>query len=172
MTTMVRQGPAETAKALGELGAVMQQELRLLEELRQALRRQRDGVAAGDAPAIEDSVAAVGRTLLTLDASRRRRGSLVALLAGADGSLEQVERAIGMPLPASMLESRAALRRAAESVQREVRTNQTVLRRCLEAGDAFLQELFATASDRTPTYDAGAATAEGPGRPVLLDRTA
>lgn len=161
-------------RAMSELSGALRHELRLLEDVRHALQRQRAAVAANDVEAIDDSVAAVGRTLFTLEEARRRRAGLIRQLLGnlGDGSIEELERALGATLPAPIAETRAAVRRAAESVRREGLINQTVLRRCLEAGDAFLQDLFAASGDRTPVYDARAAQGDAPSRPVLLDRTA
>ena len=158
---------------LAELTAALVHEHRLIEELREALVRQRAGVAADDPAAIEHSVHAIGRTLLTLDEARRRRVSLTALVGGRAGATLADLDATVEALPASFAAAREAVRRAAEATARDVAINQTVLRRALEAGDAFLQQLFSSASDPMPVYAPGPRPTETrPGGGLLLNRTA
>jgi len=169
-----RAGSRETAvgSRLEELAAALAHELRLIDDLRQALLRQRTAVAADDPDAIESSVQAIGRTLLTLDEARRRRGALVALVAGSDAvALADLESRLGFPLPAGLIAAREAVRREAEATTRELAINQTVLRRALEAGDAFLQQLFSSTVDPTPTYAPGPRV-ETRSSGLLLNRTA
>jgi hypothetical protein len=158
---------------LAELTAALVHEHRLIEELREALVRQRAGVAADDPAAIEHSVHAIGRTLLTLEEARRRRVSLTALVAGRAGATLADLDASVETLPAAFTAAREAVRRAAEATARDVAINQTVLRRALEAGDAFLQQLFSSAADPMPVYAPGPRAA-GPhaGGGLLLNRTA
>lgn len=157
---------------VGELVGALQQELRLIEELRQALLRQRAGVAADDAQAIESSVHAIGRTLLTLEEARRRRGTLTALVAGRPGvALADLEQHLGA-LPAGLVAAREAVRRGAEATALDVAINQTVLRRALEAGDAFLQQLFSSTGDPMPVYAPGPRAGEARPSGLILNRTA
>jgi hypothetical protein len=140
---------------LDELAAALIYEARVIDELRQALLRQRAGVAADDAEAIESSVHAMGRTLLTLDEARRRRAALTTLITGGDAApLDNLEASLGMPLPASLLAARAEVRHSAVLAAQDVAINQHVLRRALDAGDAFLQQLFSAAGDPSPAYHA------------------
>jgi hypothetical protein len=159
---------------LQELAAELERETALVEQLRDALVQQRAGVAASSAEAVEASVDAVGRILLTLEEARRRRAALVGALAG-DGppALDRIEAALRAPLPATLEQARARLRRAAREVTMETAINREVLRRALEAGEAFLQELFSSADAPAPVYhapDAGEPKRTAAG--VLLDRKA
>jgi hypothetical protein len=154
------------------LATALAQEERLIHELADVLERQRAGVAADDAAGIDDSVRALSRTLLMLDEARRQRTDLVEQLTGdADLPLASLELRLGGSLPASVLAARQRVREAAERAAREVRVNQNVLRRAIEAGDAYLQALFASAGDGTPVYSPGARGAE-PRQGLLLNRTA
>ena len=123
--------------------------------------------------AIESSVHAIGRTLLTLEEARRRRGTLTALVAGRPGvALADLEQHLGA-LPAGLVAAREAVRRGAEATALDVAINQTVLRRALEAGDAFLQQLFSS----TGRPDAGLRArvpvpAEARPSGLILNRTA
>lgn len=138
---------------VNELTGALCQELRLIDDLRQALLWQRAAVAADDPGAIEASVHAIGRTLLTLEEARRRRGALIALLAGsATIALSELDSHLGIDMPESFALAREAARRAAAATARELATNQTILRRALDAGDAFLQQLFSSTTDPMPVY--------------------
>jgi hypothetical protein len=163
--------PSVIGRRLQELTASLQGEARLIEELGAALERQRGGVAADDAAAIETSVQAVSRTLLTLEAARRRRVELTEHLAGREGAgLDELERELGRALPAPLVQAREAVRRAAAAVQRQAAINQTVLRRALDAADAYLQALFSGAAEPSPVYQAAARPAEHRPSGVLLNR--
>lgn len=169
----VRERSGAPLDALGELADALAVEVRMIDELRQALLRQRSGVAADDPAAIDDSVSAMARTLLTLEEARRRRLALTGqLVGGAPVPLTELARVLGPALPAPLAAAIATVRRAALDVAREVAINQHILRRALEAGDAFLQQLFSGAAP-APAYgtrDRG--TDAGPASGVLLDRTA
>ena len=66
--------PASTVR-MADLAQALLYEANVIDELRQALLRQRAGVAADDAEQVEASIHAMGRTLLTLEEARRRRGA-------------------------------------------------------------------------------------------------
>jgi len=149
--------PARSHQRLDELTGALGHELRLIDDLRQALMRQRMAVAAGDPGAIESSVQAIGRTLLTLDEARRRRGALIALIVGnATVALADLEIHLGFSAPGDLVTAREAVRRAAEATSRGLAINQTILRHAAEAGDSFLQELFSTAWAIQPRLENGA----------------
>jgi hypothetical protein len=147
MLSLVMEGPegegaVATSARLSDLACALVQEQRLIEELRQALLRQRAGVTSGDPEVIDRSVYAIARTLLTLDEARRRRASLTAAVSGRPGlALSELESFVGV-LPAALLDAREAIRRAAEATAHDLAINQRVLRGALDAGDAFLQQLF------------------------------
>lgn len=160
-------------RRLDDLTAALAHELRLIDDLRQALLRQRAAVAADDPEAIESSVHAIGRTLLTLDEARRGRMALIALVTGNGAiGLADLEAHLGFTAPESFSAVRDAVRRAAEATARELAINQTVLRRALDAGDAFLQQLFSSTADPMPAYSPGPRNAEPQPGSLLLDRTA
>jgi hypothetical protein len=143
-------------RRLDELTGALRDELCLIDDLRQALMRQPVAVAADDPEAIESSVQAISRTLLTLEQARRRRDALITLIAGnAAIALADLETQLGFPAPDDFVAAREAVRRAAEATSRELAINQTILRRALEAGDAFLQQLFSNTADPTPAHTPG-----------------
>ncbi len=145
-------GPSSTIR-MGDLAQALLYEANVIEELRQALLRQRAGVAADDAEQVESSIHAMGRTLLTLEEARRRRGALTALISGSDPTpIEKLEVMFGGVLPPELENARSKVKRAALATAQEVAINQHILRRALEAGDAFLQRLFSMAADPAPSY--------------------
>ncbi len=139
---MFRPGGAAVLR-LDELESALSEEQILIEDLGQMLRRQRAGVAAADPDVIEATMQAISRTLLTLDEARRRRTALITLLIGNPGvALEDLQRHLAIPLPTGFTEARERVRRAGEAIAGDVAINQDVLRRALEAGEAFRQRLF------------------------------
>jgi hypothetical protein len=132
---------------LDELESALSEEQVLIEDLGQMLRRQRAGVAADDPDVIEATVQAISRTLLTLEEARRRRTALITLVIGTpDVALEDLQRHLAIPLPVGFMEARERVRRAGEAIAGDVAINQDVLRRALEAGEAFRQRLFSGAA--------------------------
>jgi hypothetical protein len=156
MLSLVMEGPAgggavATSARLTDLAEALVQEQRLIEELRQALLRQRAGMATGDPELIDGSDYAIARTRLTLEEARRRRASLAIAVVGRPGvALSDLESFVCV-LPAPLLAAREAVHRAAEITAQDLAINQRMVRQALEAGDAFLQQLFASAADNRPS---------------------
>jgi hypothetical protein len=149
MLSLVMEGPAgggalATPARLTDLQGALIREQRLIEELRQALLHQRAGVAIGDPELNDRGVYAIARTRLTLEEARRHRASLITALVGRPGvALSNLESFVGV-LPASLLAAREAVDRATEVIAQDLATNQRIARHALEAGDAFLQQLFSS----------------------------
>ena len=135
MLSLVEEGSASgregtVHRRLDDLTSALGHELRLIDDLRQALMRQRMAVATDDPGAIESSVQAIGRTLLTLEEARRRRSALIALMVGnATTALADLEIQLGFPAPNDFVLAREAVHRAAEATSRGLATNQSILRR-------------------------------------------
>jgi len=174
MTVDPRTRPGSYAAHLSELASAMTDEAHLIGELRGTLRRQRTGVADSDVDAIEDSLQALGRTLFTLDEARRRRVAITATLTGHEiVSHEDLESLLGRPLPEPVASASLAMKRAALQASEDVAVNQQVLKRALEVGETFLQQLFATAGDPLPGYPHSERRADQPAPTgVLINRTA
>ena len=148
---------------LEALTRALEHECRLVEDLRRALLRQREGIAADDREMVEASVHAMCRTILVLEEARRGRIALTELLGGPVPPAD-LEHTLAAVLPPSFRAARAALRAAAQATAREVATNQNCLRLTLQADDAFLQQLFSSLTDPMPVYGTGAAAAPLPDR--------
>lgn len=161
------------SERMDDLVQALTHEASIIEDLRQALLRQRAGVATDDAEAVETSIHAVGRTLLTLDEARRHRTTLTALVAGEQTSIDKLETLFGGVLSPELESARTRVKRAALQTSQDLAINQHILRRALEAGDQFLQRLFSMANDPAPGYqrsDSGSETTPRSG--LILNRTA
>jgi hypothetical protein len=142
-------------RQLDELAATLDREQVVAEELRGALIAQRSAVAANDPGAMNAGLEIIGRTLFTLEEARRHRGEILTMLAGdARLPLDRLEQALGRPLPAAVHDARRRLCRTVERVANEARINHRVLQRALEAGNAYLHQLFTAAETPSPVYHA------------------
>jgi hypothetical protein len=159
---------------LADLADALLYEAGVIEELRQALLSQRAGVAADDPDLVESSIHAMSRTLLTLDEAKRRRSALTALIAGGDPTpIERLEHLLGGVLPREVEEARAMVKHSALLAAQDVAINQHILRRAMEAGDVFLQRLFAMAGGPAAGYQRGERPTESaPQSGLILNRTA
>jgi hypothetical protein len=157
---------------LRELTRALEREVGLVSGLRDALQRQRAGIAANDTDTVQSTCDEIAHILSALETAREGRGrALEALTGDPNAALSSLERFVAGAMPAPLAAARRALRAAAESAATETATNHVVLQRTLEAGEAFLQALFSNASDPDPVYRAGERRAEGdPG--FLVDRKA
>jgi len=179
MSSATRQQPNSGTDAVRSartinLVAALQQEDVLIGELQGALERQRAGIADDDPQTVDSSTQAVARTLLSLDEARRHRVAVTAdLTDGMSADLNTLEDVLGGPLTPELKQARRSVRRAAERAAVDLRINQSVLRRALEAGDAFLQRLFSTVGDPQAVYDpAEPGTEQSTASGMLLNRTA
>jgi hypothetical protein len=162
-----------SAERMDDLAEALAHEATIIEELRQALLRQRAGVATDDADAVENSIHAVGRTLLTLDEARRRRATLTTLVSGENTSIDKLESLFGGTLSPELENARHRVKRVALQTSQDLAINQHILRRALEAGDQFLQRLFSMGNDPAPGYQRADSGADGtPRSGLILNRTA
>lgn len=158
--------------ALGELTRALEREVATVSELREALVRQRAGVATDAVESVHAACDDVARLLVAIEAARRHRVMrLESLSVSGDARLETLELALGHALPTPLAEARAALRHEAAAAAREAGINRVVLQRTVEAGEAFLQALFSNAGGPDPVYRAGERR-EDDGAGLMLDRTA
>jgi hypothetical protein len=104
-------------------------ERRLLEELRAVLCRQRDAVDADDLQAVDDTVFATHRVLVTLDEARQRRRHLNTLIGESkDLGVHALDIVLGTRMTPELYAARDALRHSAQELSRDVAVNRRVLR--------------------------------------------
>lgn len=157
MAADVRGGDgARRDEALAELARALTREAGVVRDLREALLRQRAGVAADAVADVHVSCDDIARVLVTLDSARRHRATVLgSLVRETPATLEALARELGGSLPPELAEAALALRREAEATAGEAAVNRTVLQRTVEAGEAFLQALFTSTTPPDPVYRHG-----------------
>jgi hypothetical protein len=142
-TTEHPTGPTTPPSRLADrLADTLRSEAALLTELSATMQRQRDAVARDDLDSIDESVFATHRVLTTLGETRRRRRMLAELLGeNSDLSLSALERYFRGAPPANVRAATDELSEAARNLQRQVDLNRRVLRRAIEASDAYVRSL-------------------------------
>jgi flagellar FlgN protein len=154
------------------LADALASETRLIEELIAIMRRQRAAVAVDDLHAVDSSVFATHRVLVTLKEARRRRHALNRMLGEReDIPLDAMENVLGQRMTPRLGELRDALQLSARDLSRQVTINRQVLRGALAGGEAYLRTLTGTPAPTTYTATSNAAPDATPDG-VLLNRTA
>lgn len=140
---------------LHDLAGALGRETVAVRDLREALVRQRAGVASDSTSAVHASCDDISRILVTLDTARRHRAALLgALVTAVPATIDALVAERG-PLPQPLTDAIAELRAEAEKTAHEAAVNRRVLERTVEAGEAFLQALFTTANPHDPVYRPG-----------------
>ncbi|MEP6619471.1 MAG: flagellar protein FlgN [bacterium] len=140
----------------------MASETRLIDELIAIMQRQRKAVAMDDLQAVDDSVFATHRVLVTLNEARRRRHALNRMLGEReDLSIDSLDDVLGSRMTDRLRSLRELLQQAARSLSQEVSVNRQVLRHALAGGDAYVRAL--TGAPPGPvTYGSQPASASAP----------
>ncbi|HTR79270.1 MAG TPA: flagellar export chaperone FlgN, partial [Gemmatimonadaceae bacterium] len=138
------------------------------EEIIAIMRRQRTAVSADDLQAVDDSVFATHRVLVTLNEARRRRRAINVLFGEReDLPITQLDAVLGAKMTSQLSEAREALHATARKLSREVAMNRGILRQALASGDAYARVLTGAQAD--PVYTAGQAPRRAGGA-NLFDR--
>ncbi len=145
-------------------------ERRLVEELIAAMHQQREAVAADDLAAIDDSVFAVQRILLTLGEARKRRRTLNVRLGQSESlALRDLIEQLGPHATAALRDARDALQAAATRLSRDVATNRQLLREALASGEEMVRTIAGVPAEKAGY---GASPPSGPGAAYLVNRKA
>lgn len=164
---------AEPSSKIDDLADAFETERRLLDELARVLSRQRDGLAANDMAILDESVFSAQRVFLTLQQARRRRRTLLEMVAGeSDVQLGELEGALDHHMTPQLAEARDELLEAAHRLQGEVNVNRRVIDGALAVGEQLIRTL-AGGSEAAPAYAADASVHEKgtPGAPGGLLNT-
>jgi hypothetical protein len=146
-------------------------ERRLIDELIAVMRRQRSAVGEDDLQAVDDSVFATHRVLVTLSEARRQRRNLNALIGQReDLGIHSLDEALGSRMTDALREARDELHNSARSLSREVALNRRILREALAAGDVYARTLAGAEAVDTPTYGTRTPTPARSHPAALLDR--
>jgi len=144
-------------------------ERRLLDELIAVMRRQRDAVGHDDLQAVDDTVFATHRVLVTLSEARRRRRTLNTLIAQReDVGIHTLDEILGPRMTPALRDARDELHDTARLLSREVAINRRILRDALANGDEFARTLAGVM--QSPAYGTPAAPTVRAQSTSLLDR--
>ena len=134
---------ADSGEDFEALGRGLSVEADLLRDLKTALIAQRAALAADDTAGLEEVVNHIGRTLLTIREARRQRALLIELVVGGpNASLADAAAKIGGDAAQQFRGRCRDLHDLAVSVSRELTINQAVIRRAIESGEQYLQQLL------------------------------
>lgn len=159
---------SHTAATVIALADALRVEERLLGELTEIVRSQREAVARDDVDALDDSVYATHRILRTLGEARRQRRALNHLLGESDDlSLQALSDAFDGHPPELVSRSIASLSTVANTLHREVEVNSRVLAHAIHSGDQLVRVLSGVA-DAPSGYTPSVSPAAGR---TFLDRT-
>ena len=154
---------ADNAEEFEALSRGLSVEADLLRDLKAALIAQRAALAADDTAGLEEVVNQIGRTLLTIREARRQRALLIELVVGApNGGLADAAARLAGEAAKEFRTQCRDLHELAVSVSRELTINQAVIRRAIESGEQYLQQLLTV-----PAAD-GYSERPGEGRSGLL----
>lgn len=124
------------------LAETLRTECRLLRDLAAVLERQRAAVQSDDLGGVDESVFAAQRVFRTLAEARRRRRSLLELLAGdPDVGLSEMDTALGPLMTVRIRDARDELRDAAGNLETHLGRNRELLRTALQAGDRLIRAM-------------------------------
>lgn len=114
---------------IDSLAEALVAERRLIDDLLGVIYRQRDAVAADDLQAIEDSMFATHRLLVTLAEAKSHRRALNARLGQSeDVGILALDKALGSRMTPQLLAARDGLHDAARKLSHEVAINRELLR--------------------------------------------
>ena len=154
--------------------SALEEEVGLLDRLRDIFATQRDALAAGDPGALDDGVFAATRVMRTMDEARRRRRKLTVSLLGADVDFEEWDAVLTGPKNRPIRIAQDQVRAAAARLRSEVRVLRQVLQVALSDNRRYLETLLgqgaAAPATPQPSYDTVAAK-DALGAGAVLDRT-
>jgi hypothetical protein len=136
--------------ALDALCDALLSERKLIDDLTEVVLRQRSAVAIDDLQAVDDSVFATHRLLLTLGEARKRRRSLNAMVGCKEETgVKHLEDALGKWMTPRLRQAREELQIAAGRLSREIGINRRILREAISNSDSFVRAVVGAPTDAT-----------------------
>jgi flagellar FlgN protein len=134
--------------ALDALADALVSERKLIDNLTDVVLRQRAAVGVDDLQAVDDSVFATHRLLLTLGEARKGRRSINAM-AGCreDLGVKHLEEALGDWMTPRLRSAREELQTAAARLSREIGINRRILREAIANSDSFVRAVVGAPKD-------------------------
>ncbi|MEO7042243.1 MAG: flagellar export chaperone FlgN [Gemmatimonadaceae bacterium] len=136
------------AAALDALSEALLGERKLIDDLTEIVLRQRAAIAVDDLQAIDDSVFATHRMLLTLAEARKGRRSINAM-AGCkeETGVKHLEGALGPWMTPALRSAREALQVSAARLSNEIGINRRILREAIANSDSFVRAVVGAPND-------------------------
>lgn len=160
--------------ALDALASALLSERTLIDDLTETVLRQRAAIAVDDLQAVDDSVFATHRLLLTLAEARKGRRAINAM-AGCreETGVKHLEDALGPWMTPSLRSAREELQGAAARLSREIGINRRILREAIANSDAFVRAVVGAPKDAAQQgYGSSAPSAYSRSNTVAISRTA
>ena len=153
----------------GSLAGALVRETKLLSDLREVLKAQREAVAAEDLSGVDDTIFSAQRIFRTLAEARTNRRTLLEILSGdPDLPLAEVEMALGPRITAEVIEALEDLRVVALELSGDLEMNRQVLQGAIRSGEDLIRAMAGADQDDPGTYGPGAKTAAGPSDSGLI----
>ncbi|MDQ6737095.1 MAG: flagellar protein FlgN [Gemmatimonadota bacterium] len=162
------------AAAISALSDALLAERKLIDELTEIVLRQRAAIAVDDLQAVDDSVFATHRMLLTLGEARKGRRAINAM-AGCkeETGVKYLEEALGPWMTSELRTSREDLQSAAARLSREIGINRRILREAIANSDSFVRTVVGAPTDAAQQgYGANGPSAYTRSDAIAFSRTA
>lgn len=157
------------------LVSALDEEVELLESLREIFSAQRDALRKGDPMALDDGVFSATRVMRTMEEARRRRRRLTLNLLGSDLEFDELDTVLTGSRNRPVRMARERVRAAAGRLRDEVATLQRILRVALQDNRVYLETLLGDGVHRA-TSEAAYGSGDGEVHPTsagaVVDRTA
>jgi hypothetical protein len=153
--------------ALEALTDALVAEHKLIDELIEVMLRQRQAVGVDDLQAVDDSVFATHRLLLTLGEARKRRRAINRMLGfNEETGVRQLSDVLGTQMTPRLRTERDELQNAARKLSTEIEINRRILREALAHSESFVRAMRGVPAEQAPSYGtSGIANATGYGVP-------
>lgn len=175
MPTSIGHDPTTDTGLRALLVAALDEEVELLERLREVFRSQREALRNGDPTALDDGVFTATRVMRTMDEARRRRRRLTIKLLGSDLEFDELDTVLTGSMNRPVRLARERVRDAAARLREEVGMLQRILRVALQDNRVYLETLLGDGVRRV-TSEAAYGSGHGDPAPaptgVVVDRTA
>jgi len=160
--------------ALDALTDALVAERKLIDELTDIVLRQRAAVALDDLEAVDDSVFATHRLLLTLGEARKGRRSINAMVGCREETgVKHLEDALGPLMTPRLRKAREELQVSAGRLSREIGINRRILREAIANSDAFVRTVVGAPKDAAQQgYGSTAPSAYTRSDAIAFSRTA
>ena len=166
---MAADGAHQPAVGLDALVGALDREAKLLSDLREVLRDQREAVAAEDLARVDDTIFSAQRIFRTLAEARTKRRTLLEILSGdPDIPLTEVETALGPRATLAVGRALEDLRAVALDLSQDLEINRQVLHGAIRSGEELIRALTGAGNEDAGTYGPKAESSQSSGDHGLI----